>query len=170
MSMVRRMFLVNSILATIAIAPATALGAANGTDLPVMGTIAGVASTDIATTPAVGTTQLSGQISQLGEVTATSDFLFTPLGGPPVIPFDLTGTATLVAANGDQLFGTYTGTGVNNAGGSTGSNLVTITGGTGRFTGATGTVTETYTADTTSLVGAILSGPITLTLQGRISY
>jgi hypothetical protein len=47
------------------------------------------------------------------------------------VPYDLTGTTTLVAANGDKLFGTVTGTGTSNivTGQASGTNLVTITGG-----------------------------------------
>ena len=170
MSRVRHTFLVGSVLAIAAITPATALGAAKRTEVPVRGTLDGVTSVDLATNPPQGTTQVSGQISHLGAVTGNSDFSLTFLGGPPAIPLDLTGTLSLVAANGDELFGTFTGSAVSGPGDTTGTNLLTIIGGTGRFTDATGSLTETYSAQTTAQSATAISGPIALTIEGRISY
>ena len=80
----------------------------------------------------------------------------------------MTGTETLVAENGDELFGTVNGTGVNNAGATGGKNVATITGGTGRFNGASGSYTETYTGAVTSQVGTVISGPVATTIRGHI--
>ena len=117
-------------------------------------------SVDISTTPSPTTFAAAGHLSHLGAVTATGDELFTPLGLPPVIPYTLMGTETLVAANGDELLGTVHGTGVNNSGSTSGTNVVTITGGTGRFADASGSYTETYTGEITSQIGTIVSGPV----------
>jgi hypothetical protein len=67
------------------------------------------------------------------------------------VDFDLgsvSGTATLVAANGDQLFVTFSASWEPSTGGGeqpltgVGNVTVTFTGGTGRFAGATGGATE----------------------------
>lgn len=129
----------------------------------------GVTSVDISTSPSPTTFVSSGHLSHLGAVTATGDELLTPLGLPPVIPYTLTGTETLVAANGDEVVGTVHGSGVNNSGATSGTNVVTITGGTGRFADASGFYTETYTGKVTSQVGTIVSGPVTTTIRGRIN-
>ena len=77
----------------------------------------------------------------------------------------------LVAANGNKLFGTVNGTGVNDTVGLTaqGTNVVTITGGTGRFADATGTYTETYSSSYVAS-GTTVTGPVTTTARGQISY
>jgi hypothetical protein len=82
----------------------------------------------------------------LGRFTSVSDFTIntvTAMGA---------GTLTLTAANGDQIFTTVTGEAV----GGTPDRLqidetFTITGGAGRFTGATGSFTSTRFADTTTV-------------------
>jgi hypothetical protein len=81
------------------------------------------------------------------------------------------GTQTVVAANGDQLFGTLTGVGVNDIATSaaSGTNVITITGGTGRFSDATGSYTVTYKSQATSMIGTIESGPVTTTFEGALN-
>jgi hypothetical protein len=76
------------------------------------------------------------------------------------------GNLTLTAANGDQIFATVTGEAV----GGTPDRLqivetATITGGTGRFSGATGSFTSTRFADTTTIPGIPSSG----SFEGTIS-
>src|SRR5262249_45012382 len=56
----------------------------------------------------------------------------------------VTGTETYVAANGDELDGTFSGESVIGTGTVTGTNVVTITGGTGRFADAIGSFHETF--------------------------
>lgn len=53
-----------------------------------------------------------------------------------------TGVVTYTAANGDELTGTATGQAVVGGGFATVTETITITGGTGRFAGATGTITR----------------------------
>jgi hypothetical protein len=104
-----------------------------------------------------GTVQIAGQLSQLGPFTASGPFQLNFTG----LTYDLSGTTTLVAANGDKLFGTVSGAGTVNlaTGQASGVNVVTITGGTGRFTGASGTLWEPYT---------VTGSAITITIQGQI--
>ena len=170
MSSRSRLFLSSVVLGVALTTPAAAAAAAGGTNLPLKGKSTGTASVDLATNPSPTTFSASGQLSHLGAVTATGEEFLTPLGAPPAIPYSLTGTETIVAANGDELFGMVDGTGVNNAGATSGTNTVTITGGTGRFAGASGSYTETYTGAITSQVGTVVSGPISTAIQGRISY
>jgi hypothetical protein len=76
--------------------------------------------------------------------------------------FPLTGTGTLVAANGDKLFLTRTGVVCPQPDGTIPGDLpYTITGGTGRFEGATGS----------GIVhGVFYNGVITERYEGMISY
>jgi hypothetical protein len=59
--------------------------------------------------------------------------------------FNLTLTATWVAANGDEIHTTATGTGSSTPTGSEVTLVSTITGGTGRFADASGTLTTETT-------------------------
>lgn len=100
------------------------------------------------------------------EGTGTASHLgrFTTVG---VITLNLatasgTGTVTYTAANGDMLSGTATGQAVVGGGFATVTETVTITGGTGRFAGATGTLTVVR-----RIVQA--TGVSTGTLDGAIS-
>src|SRR5690606_1206106 len=57
----------------------------------------------------------------------------------PQPPFTVNGTRTITAANGDQIFTTFTGTSTPAVNGMNGADLQeTITGGTGRFANASG--------------------------------
>jgi hypothetical protein len=75
-----------------------------------------------------------------------------------------TGHAVLTAANGDQLYATFTGTGVVAGGVATVVETYTITGGTGRFAGATGSFTMNRSVQqaTTHVSTGTFSGTITL--------
>lgn len=73
------------------------------------------------------------------------------------------GTVTYTAANGDMLSGTATGQAVIAAGIATVTETVTITGGTGRFAGATGTFTVVRrVVQATGFSSGTLDGTITL--------
>jgi hypothetical protein len=77
----------------------------------------------------------AGTATHLGRYTAAFEATVNLLDGTA------TGSYTFTAANGDQLFSTFVGLGVP-AGGSLASitETLTITGGTGRFASATGTL------------------------------
>ena len=145
----------------------TPLASVGGTNLPVKGTVKGTITADASTF--TGMTQAAGQLSLLGAAAVSEPFRFKVTGFTgSVAQYDAAGTTTIVATNGDKLFGAVTGSGSNNVvtGDGSGTNTVVITGGTGRFAYAIGTLTESYT--NSGLVGAA-SGQITVTVHGQIS-
>ena len=106
--------------------------AAPGKQLLFKGTSSGVVTAvgfdpvaGIAYTQVVG----SGQATQLGRFTVTGDVAADVVTGIPI------GTWTLTAANGDMLFLAMGGHGID---ATHGFGAFTVTGGTGRFQGATG--------------------------------
>jgi hypothetical protein len=127
--------LVASVLLTASLAEAATSGAPFKADLTLQASFAG--------TPVPGvfavTTSGAGHASHLGRVTASStetlDFASSP--GSTVLR---DGRMVLVAANGDELHWMYVGTGSppGEQGISTISGTFMITGGTGRFSDATG--------------------------------
>ena len=85
--------------------------------------------------------------------------------------FTIAGSLTLTAANGDQQFGDFSGSGMNDgSGGSTGTTATTITGGTGRFTGASGSVSGPFTQTPISMSATTATFATTFSLRGTISY
>ena len=78
----------------------------------------------------------TGIASHLGISTFEAISYVTVLPQPP---FTVTGTRTITAANGDQIFTTFSGTSTPVVNGMNGADLhETITGGTGRFENASG--------------------------------
>lgn len=120
-------------------------------------------SSQILSGPPMLSTQITGigQSSHLGRgsFVAYSTVNFTT---PP--PFSLGGTAVFTAANGDEFYTTFTGTATPTG---TGSNEIemhhTITGGTGRFENASGTI-DGYTIATPGHANGYV------TYEGSISY
>ena len=104
----------------------------------------------------------SGQATHLGRSSQTLVATLTP--GPGPFCQTTVGTGVLTAANGDQIFVSASGTACVNP--STGvihiAGTQTITGGTGRFQNASGTLTVSGTADSTTL-------QLSYTLDGSIS-
>lgn len=83
----------------------------------------------------------TGIASHLGKSTFDAISYVTVTAHPP---FTVTGTRTITAANGDQIFTTFSGTSVPVVNGKNGADLnETITGGTGRFADASGHFTTT---------------------------
>jgi hypothetical protein len=167
----RKLLVLTSVLALFVVAPAAAVAKPGGTDRPVKGSTAGTTTVDIAT--GVGTSQGTGTVSHLGKTTFTLNFTVLPTGPTTVTN---SGTGTLVAANGDQVFVTFTGSGtvpslIPTVGQNIDATLVsTIVGGTGRFSDASGTTTTTVHLEIVSVVGTTFSTRDTTTLVGRISY
>ncbi|HSD22870.1 MAG TPA: hypothetical protein VLB79_00945 [Solirubrobacterales bacterium] len=153
-------------LGVVALSPAAALGAAKGTDRPVSGKSTSTTTVDVAT--GTGVSDGSGQISHLGSFTFHNDFTSFTLTGPDTFSFTL--TASIVAANGDVIFTTATGTGTLTGTGSEATLVSTITGGTGRFADASGTITTSISSVTVSMVGTISTSNDTETHTGQISY
>jgi hypothetical protein len=101
--------------------------AKGGTALPFKGTLQGTETIDGTHHTIAG----SGQATQLGRFTSETDI--TVIAGAGV------GTAVWTAANGDQLFISFAGQGVLTFPIVTITETEKITGGTGRFVGASGT-------------------------------
>lgn len=107
------------------------------------------------TVTCVVTTVSTARITHVGKAAVTSEGEITIFfaevctlldGVTPGSVFRATGTSEIVAANGDRIFGTYENEGCAGPPGTEniGTALVgsqTITGGTGRFAGATGSTT-----------------------------
>lgn len=107
-----------------------------------------------------------GPASHLGESAIVGDSQLVP-SGPGCFQI-VTDTVTLTAANGDQLVLTNSGEDCfDETGHIIGVATFTVTGGTGRFDGASGTGTTEVVA-TPNETG--LAGTFVLTLRGRIWY
>ncbi len=88
-------------------------------------------TTDPTTGDIIITGDIAGEVSHLGRTTGTST---ETLFAPDYVAFTV--DITFVAANGDELFAVFDGAFIDDAGDSAGT--FTITGGTGRFAGASG--------------------------------
>ena len=168
----RTLLVLMSLLALAVVAPGAAVAKRGGTDRPWKGKGSGTTTLNVATTPFLGSTEGAARVSHLGKTSYSSNFTVT-LTGPTT--FTLAGTQTLVAANGDRLFLSFTGTGTFTgpfAPGQTSETMVTytVTGGTGRFEDASGTLTGAVLTEVNSVVGATGTGTHTFTVKGRISY
>ncbi len=156
------------VLALGVLAPATALGKAGGTDRPIKGNGSGTTVVVLGVPPLNFVTDGTGTVSHMGKSTVHIDGVLTPSGPNS---FDIAGLLTLTAANGDQLFGDFSGSGTNVvSGGSTGTTATTITGGTGRFTGASGSVSGPFTQTPISTSATTATFATTFSLSGTISY
>jgi hypothetical protein len=162
----RRYSVILAVLAVAALTPVAALGKANGTDRPVKGKSSSTTTVDLAT--GTGSVEGSGHLSHFGRFSFTNDITSFTLTGPD--SFTLTLTAVLVAANGDEVYTTATGTGTLTPTGSETTLVSTITGGIGRFADASGTLTSRIRGVTVSAVGTSVTTSDTETHKGRISY
>ena len=100
------------------------------------------------------------QLTTLGRATAIAEQIVTFTGPTTAIASN---TTTYTAADGDQLFVTWTGTATTVDPNHIFSGPETITGGTGRFAGASGSTWVSGTANTSLLTGQFTS-------VGTISY
>jgi hypothetical protein len=148
------------VLALTILSPASALAKAGGSDRPLKGVGSGTISFDPATGAVSG--EETGVSSQIGQYTVHIEGTGAPSGDG----FTSSGVATIVAANGDELSGTYTLT----SDGETHVIEFTVTGGTGRFADASGTLTVICTTVASSQVGDLVVFEVECTLEGRISY
>lgn len=163
-----------NVLAALAVAvalllPGSALPAAGGTDLPIKASHSGYGTADLTTLPVIQTHLVtSGVVSHLGLSTLVQD-LVVVFSGPT--SFTSTGTWTITAANGDQIFGTVTGSGVfTDAVHSTTVATYTSSGGTGRFAEATTTFTAIVHGTRVSVVGGVGTTYYEGTSGGQLSY
>ena len=130
--MKQRWYGVGTLLAVLAVLTLSAPALATVEQLPFKGRSSGVVTTTgfdpvamIASTHVEG----QGQATHLGQFTVTGDVDVNVVTGIAE------GTWTLTAANGDRLFLTMTGRGIDET---HGIGTFTVVGGTGRFEGATG--------------------------------
>jgi hypothetical protein len=107
------------------------------------------------------TSDVNGSIVGTGIASHVGKFTWTANDNEETFP-DITGTMVITAANGDQIFVTHTGYATD-----LGNNTLqadfdnNITGGTGRFKGATGSFHSTALITETSING---------TISGSINY
>jgi hypothetical protein len=139
--------------------------AAHGAARPVTGAGTGTVTLNLLTGAATG--EFSGHLSAMGAETGHDNLTFT-LTGPST--FTYTGTRTFVAANGDKLFSAITGQGTLTRTTAHSTETDTITGGTGRFAGASGTYTDTINSVVVSVTGSTQTSHITAVAHGQIRY
>ena len=171
----RTLLVLMSLLALAVVAPGAALAKKGGTDRPWKGKGSGTTTFSIATFPSFpGSTDGIARFSHLGKTSNTSTFTVT-FTGPGT--FNITGTQTLVAANGDTLTLSFTGAGTITGAfgpGQTSETMVTwnVTGGMGRFDDASGSLTGTVVTEVVSVdpVAMTATGIHTFTAKGKISY
>jgi hypothetical protein len=162
----RRFTIILALFAVAAVSPAAALGKPKGSDRSQSGRSSSTTTVDLAT--GTGSVVGGGRLSQLGRFSFTNDITSFKLTGPDT--FSLRLTAILVAANGDRVCTTATGKGTLTATGSEATLVSTITGGTGRFALASGTMTSTISSEVVSSAGTTLTTRDTETHKGRTSY
>ncbi len=163
----RPTFLASFVLAVAALGATAALGTANNTDRPlkVQGKGTETAVIDLAT--GLGSGDGRGHLSRLGKVTFHDDIRSLAFDGANV---SFVGTATYVAANGDKLFATTAATGALTPTGLRITIVDTITGGTGRFAGASGRITRHARDNGRTQTGSIVTTQLRICMSGRISY
>ncbi len=154
------------VLAFAVLSPASAPAKAGGTDRPMEGSGSGTITLDPVTGAFTGV--VPGVSSHLGEVTVQIEGTGAPTSDGT---FAGSGTTTIVAANGDELTGTMTLTQtVLPTGRTTTTVAVTITGGTGRFADASGTLTVICQSGGPALVDGLLLIKAECKFTGQVSY
>jgi hypothetical protein len=153
-------------LAVGVLAPVGALAKPGGTDRPIKGGSSGTTVLDLATLGFVS--DATGTGSHLGRTATHYDGALTP-SGPDTVA--VAGSFVMVAANGDQLFGTFSGTGTDDHSGTIqGPGVYSFAGGTGRFENASGNASGSFRQVLTSTAGGTLTFAARYTLTGTISY
>jgi hypothetical protein len=156
------------VLALAAISPSAALAAAHGTNLPLTGTATGTTTlTFIAPSIAEATSGFTGHLSHLGAETGQDELTITATSAST---FTYAGTRTFVAANGDEVFSAITGSGTFTSTTAQSTENDTITGGTGRFAGASGVYADTVSFIVVSATATTETLRFSVVTQGQISY
>lgn len=163
----RMILLLGLLLAACVLVPVSALPAVGGSNLPLKGSLSSTSEHNLVTGQfhGVGT----GELTHLGLTTLEQNAQIVITGPPTTLHFS--GTWTLTAANGDQLFGTATGIG--HPIDATHITLVidyTSSDGTGRFADANATFTATIQHTRVALVDGISYGEQQSTLDGQLSW
>jgi hypothetical protein len=145
---------------------ASASATTGGNDRPIAGNGTGTISVDPATGAFTGV--IPGFSSHLGKVDVQTAGVVAPT---PDGTFAGSGSATIVAANGDELTGSITLTQEALPGGRFITTIeLTITGGTGRFADATGDLTVICHSGPPDQVGGILVITANCEFTGQVSY
>jgi hypothetical protein len=155
------------VLAVAILNPASALANPVSTDCPIRASGSGTVTLNVLTGSYTGdATQVSTCIGK-STVHLDGTGAFT---GPDT--FVGSGPITLTAANGDELTGTQTltATGFTPGTAHTTTVVATITGGTGQFADASGTVTSTAQVTGGSFDGVTVISSVEYTATGQISY
>jgi hypothetical protein len=140
-----------------------AVPAAHGTTRPFTGTGTGTMTLNLLTGAA--TSDFTGHLSPLGADTGYDTLTFTLTGAST---FTYTGTRTFAAANGDKVFSNITGKGTFTRTTAHSTETDTITGGTGRFAGASGTYTDTISSVVVSSTTSSQTSRVTAAAHGQI--
>jgi len=152
---------------TIAV-PASATAKAGGTDRPFRSNASGTVRLDLATNAFVAELEGPATHGGRGSVRLEGTGAFRP-----DFSFAGTGEVIIVAANGDELHGDATLTTTPFTAGDvehTTTVITTITGGTGRFDDATGTLTSVQEITPMGVEGTTLINRLEGPTRGHISY
>jgi hypothetical protein len=161
----RKLLILTSVLPLLLVAPSAAKP--GGADRPLTGSGSSTERVNLVT--GVASSEGTARLSHLGNTTLTSNFIAAATG-PTTRTAE--GTTTFVAANGATLTATFNATGEINASGTEQdvTGVFAITGGTGRFAGATGTFTARLHEKVASMSGTTATLNQTFTVNGKISY
>lgn len=135
-------------------------------DRPVKGSLSAVLKVDVATGNL--TAEAKGVMSHVGRFTGYQEGRIEP---QPDGSLRVLTTFRIVAANGDEIVGTATSTpdGAPNVPHTT-TQILTITGGTGRFAKASGQLTAVYHVTPSSFDGVTLTNLAEGPFKGHIRY
>ena len=162
----RRLSLLAGLALTVSILlPGSALAAVGGSDLPVSGSQVVSCVDNLVTLQGhcVGT----GSASHFGLSTMEADVQLTPIA----TGFSESGTWKLTVANGDQMFGSVTGTSTTTDGVHfLGLGTWVSTGGTGRLEDASATFHDVTSLTLVSVEGVIATFSGEVAVDGRLSY
>ena len=162
----RLTLLVGLVLAVGVLLPGSAVADQGGSNLPLKGFETGYTTADLATGQAHAVS--SGPNSHFGLTTTEQQFQLVPTGPGNFTWF---GTWTSTAANGDQMFGTSTGSVIyTDSVHSTSLGIYTSTGGTGRFADASLSLEATGHNTIVSVAGTTATISFEVTLDGQLSY
>jgi hypothetical protein len=158
-----------ALVVVLAVATAgSAMANAGGTDRTIKGTGSGTVRLNLLTHDFAA--EVSGTTTHIGLYGARSEGSGAFL---PDLSFAGRGEVVIVAANGDEVHGPsmlttspFTPGAVEH----TTTEVTTITGGTGRFADATGTLTGHYDITPIGVEGATLVNHVEATIEGSISY
>jgi hypothetical protein len=144
-----------------ALGPSTAVAEPQGTDRPLHGSVSGSVAGEVGQ---MVRGEGVGQISHLGRATMIFEGSNLPTGEPDTV--SLGGAITFVSASGDELTGLFGGRAVANG---PVTLTVTITGGTGRFGDASGTLTVAG-SNAVTFISVNFVGTFEFQFAGEIRY